>query len=556
LNLKAQTWRLQGVASASVGDATTQYFERSIRTLATVGDACGRADAIEDYTAASWKALGNEPVVHGPLDSPLDGITRKPRRITYHPDQASSLLPETALTPAQAIDAIASLRELASHPEALGQEAFELLLRTDCTSQMALVARRESGAEQVLAIHGAPYEAKGRLPKSLRDGTKMPLGKAQARDLEIVAQPRPHLQAQMTLIAVAKILADALALEKAQREERERAAIWPLDALVEAEHGVFAAANMMELAALARRIAASPVTVLITGETGTGKEVLARLVHAHSPRASGVFIPFNCGSVPKDMLDSQLFGHRRGAFTGALENFPGVIRAAAGGTLFLDEIAELSPDVQPKLLRFLDSKEIHPLGEPKPVTVDVRIVAATNARLEQAVSEGRFREDLFYRLNVMRLAVPPLRERREEIPLLVEHFLSRACTELRKSNVRLSEETMEYLLLYKWPGNVRQLSSEISRLVALAESGAVIMPEHLKAEITAGRRTVPASSRALTPHEVVVRTDQPLTAATEHLERAMIQQALASSKNRNDKAAKLLGLSRKGLYLKRQRLKI
>ncbi|MCA1583216.1 MAG: sigma 54-interacting transcriptional regulator [Acidobacteria bacterium] len=213
-------------------------------------------------------------------------------------------------------------------------------------------------------------------------------------------------------------------------------------------------------------------------------------------------------------------------------------------------------DVQPKLLRFLESGEIHPLGEARPLPIDVRIVAATNANLDVLVSEGRFREDLFYRINVVRLAVPPLRERREEIPLLVEHFIEKYSQEARKAGLRLAEETMEYLALYKWPGNVRQLANELRRMVALAESGAVLMPEHLSREIAASRRTVPASERDLAPIELVVRLDQPLAAATEHLERSIIQHALTTAGGRMDDAARVLGLSRKGLYLKRQRLGI
>ncbi|MFN2444932.1 MAG: sigma 54-interacting transcriptional regulator [Vicinamibacterales bacterium] len=223
------------------------------------------------------------------------------------------------------------------------------------------------------------------------------------------------------------------------------------------------------------------------GETGTGKELLARALHEGSPRRERPFVPFNCTAVAKDMLDAQLFGYRRGSFTGAQEAFPGVIRAAAGGTLFLDEIGEIGLDVQPKLLRFLESGEIHPLGEARPLPIDVRIVAATNANLDVLVSEGRFREDLFYRINVVRLAVPPLRERREEIPLLVEHFIEKYSQEARKAGLRLAEETMEYLALYKWPGNVRQLANELRRMVALAESGTIDedLHERLKRELPA-----------------------------------------------------------------------
>jgi DNA-binding NtrC family response regulator len=360
--------------------------------------------------------------------------------------------------------------------------------------------------------------------------------------------------------AKAVVLADvlrlgraALELERAREEKRNRAALWPAPPVEEQAGALFVAEEMQTLLATARRIAPTTVPVLITGETGTGKEVLARTIHAYSTRSTATFLPFNCSSVPKDMLDSQLFGHRKGSFTGAVENFPGVIRAAAGGTLFLDEIGETTLDVQPKLLRFLESHEVHPIGEVQPVPTDVRVIAATNADLDALVAQGRFREDLFYRLNIVRLHVPPLRERRVEIPTLAHHYLQRHAQEYRKGNLRLAEETMEYLVLYRWPGNVRQLANEMRRLAALAENDAVLMPEHLSPEIAASRRTVPPSERTVDPTELVVRIDQPMPAAVQHLERAMIQHVMQLTGGRMEESAALLGVSRKGLYLKRVR---
>jgi DNA-binding NtrC family response regulator len=313
---------------------------------------------------------------------------------------------------------------------------------------------------------------------------------------------------------------------------------------------------MRNLLGLARRVAKTNVPVLITGETGTGKEVLARTIHAHSDRAKAPFLPFNCSSTPREMLDSQLFGHRRGAFTGATEPFQGVIRSAAGGTLLLDEIGDMGLDVQPKLLRFLEAGEVHPLGEAQPIRADVRVIAATNAPLDALVAEGRFREDLFYRLNIVHLHLPPLRERRVEVPSLAAHYLQKYAREFGKGDLRLAEETMEYLVLYRWPGNIRQLANEMRRMAALAETGAIMMPEHLDAKIAASRRTLPASERTLEPTEVVVRLDQPLPAAVQHVERAMVQYALGKCGGRMEETAAMLGLSRKGLYLKRQRFGI
>jgi DNA-binding NtrC family response regulator len=357
----------------------------------------------------------------------------------------------------------------------------------------------------------------------------------------------------MVLANILRIGRAALELERFRVEERKRAALWPADP-VETEAGaLFLAEEMQDVLATARRVAAANIPVLITGETGTGKEVLARLIHAYSPRGKAAFLPFNCTATPKDMLDSQLFGHRRGSFTGAVDNFPGVIRAAAGGTLFLDEIGETTLDVQPKLLRFLESSEVHPVGETHPVRVDARVIAATNASLESLVSQGRFREDLFYRLNIVPLHLPPLRERRVEIPALANHYLKKFAQENQKGDLRLSEETMEFLVLYRWPGNVRQLANEMRRMAALCEHGAVLMPEHLSSEIAASRRTIPASERQLDATEVVVRLDQPLAAGVGHLERAMIQHAMQQCGGRLEETATMLGISRKGLYLKRQR---
>jgi DNA-binding NtrC family response regulator len=355
-------------------------------------------------------------------------------------------------------------------------------------------------------------------------------------------------------VAVHALAASGRALAAARQEAREREALWPIDNPDDPSPGVFASEQMIDLLRVARKLAATPMTLLLTGETGVGKEVLARVIHEAS-RPGKPFIPFNCSAVPRDMMENQLFGHRRGAYTGADESFLGVIRSAEGGTLFLDEIGEIALDLQPKLLRFLETGEVHPLGEAHPVRTNVRVVAATNRDLGQLARDGRFRDDLFYRLNVP-LHIPPLRERREEIPRLTEHFLERFAREFNKGHLRLADETMEYLVLYGWPGNIRQLMNELRRMAALAESGAVLMPEHLDARILAGRRTRPASERELEPTEVVVRMDQPLSAAIEHLERAMIQHAMRLCGGRIEQVAKMLGLSRKGLYLKRIRLGI
>jgi DNA-binding NtrC family response regulator len=381
----------------------------------------------------------------------------------------------------------------------------------------------------------------------------MPLGSEGGRKVTLTCSVPATVPHAILLADVLRIGRAALTLERFQQEDRNRAALWPADP-VETEAGaLFLAESMQELLATARRVAPATAPVLITGETGTGKEVLARLIHAYSPRAKATFLPFNCTATPRDMLDSQLFGHRRGAFTGAIDHFPGVIRAASGGTLFLDEIGETTSDVQPKLLRFLEAYEVHTIGETQPTRVDVRVIAATNADLDTLVSAGRFREDLYYRLNAVRLHIPPLRDRRVEIPALAHHYLRKFAHENHKGDLRLAEETMEFLVLYRWPGNVRQLANEMRRMAILGEKGAVLMPEHLSPDIAASRRTIPASERTLEPTEVVVRLDQPLPAGVGHVERAMIQYAMKQCGGKMEETAALLGISRKGLYLKRQR---
>jgi len=316
------------------------------------------------------------------------------------------------------------------------------------------------------------------------------------------------------------------------------------------------------------RVAPHNVAVLLTGETGTGKEVLARELHRLSPFVDGPFVAFNCSAVPGDMLASQLFGHKRGAFTGANADSKGVIRSAEGGTLLLDEIGELHLDLQPKLLRFLESGEIHPLGDPFPVTVNVRIVSATNANLEHLVASGRFREDLYYRLNVVPLHLPPLRARREEIPALVTMYLTRFATEMKKGRLVLEDEALEAMLVYRWPGNVRQLINELRRLAALSLPNSTIPRSMLSPAITSRpeadarpeplRESEPGAESALpeppNENEITLRVDRPLAVTIEELERLAVQRALARHGGHVERAARDLGLSRKGLFLKRHRL--
>ena len=425
-----------------------------------------------------------------------------------------------------------------------------MLQDASCAEALALGARSPRGLRLITADGWSDSEALSALRAATADDL-MILGQHRDETWEILARPRPELEHRCTLTAIRKLIATARSLDHYRREEKQRAALWPTEALEADSDSLWVSEQSMELVRIARQVASSPLPILLTGETGTGKEMLARLIHRASNRADKPFVPVNCTAVPHDMLESQLFGHRRGAFTGAESTFSGVIRAGDGGTLFLDEIGDMKLDLQPKLLRFIEEKEVHPLGEPRAVKVDVRIIAATNVNLDALVSEGRFRQDLLYRLKILPLHIPPLRERREEIPALLQHYLQKFGDEQKKGRVTLSDETLEYLLLYSWPGNIRQLANEVRRVIALAEPDATVTPAMLSAEIQASRRTVPAS--APTEPEIRLRLDQPLPAAVDALEQSLVRHALERSNGRVEEAARKLGISRKGLFLKRRR---
>jgi len=447
------------------------------------------------------------------------------------------------------LDDAGILLELSGYPHVLAREAYALLELTGAAEAMAIVARGQNGSRPV-ALHGWTDAQAREAADTPGDRLVVHCGIHRDEAWDIVAQLKPSLNDRCTGIAIRKLVETAVTLDRYRREEKQRAALWPADTL-ETDGGIWVSEQMTELLSLARRIAPADISVLLTGETGTGKEVLARAIHRASGRGSRPFVPFNCTAVPREMLESQLFGYRKGAFTGAHHAFDGVIRAAAGGTLFLDEIAEIGPDLQPKLLRFLETHEVHGLGELQPVKVDVRVIAATNADLEALVAEGKFREDLYYRLNVVRLRLPPLRERREEVPPLVDHYLRTFAEQQKKGRLSLDDETLEYLVLYRWPGNVRQLVNEISRIVAYAEPDSTITPALLSPEVQASRRTIRVMPGE--EPEIRVRLDQPLGDAVDAIERVMVIRALERAHGNYENAARLLGISRKGLFLKRRR---
>jgi two-component system response regulator HupR/HoxA len=314
------------------------------------------------------------------------------------------------------------------------------------------------------------------------------------------------------------------ALRREAAAGREKPASF--DKLVGAETGLRVAVD------LARKILDGDTTVLLLGETGTGKELFAHLIHVNGPRRAKPFVAQSCGALPDTLLESELFGHTRGAFTGATGERKGLFEEADGGTIFLDEVGETSPAMQLRLLRVLQEGEVRRVGGAGTRRVDVRVIAATNADLEADVAAGRFRRDLFYRLNVFPVRLPPLRERTEDIPALADHFLRQACRRARRAVPAVGPEALPLLRGYPWPGNVRELENEIERAVALADDGRPLGPKHLSDRIATGAGAPPSL--------------QTLNEAVEALKRRMLEDALRECGSKTQ-AAERLGLTRQSL---------
>ena len=316
-----------------------------------------------------------------------------------------------------------------------------------------------------------------------------------------------------------------------------------------------AAASMQEVFRAIGRLSRSNITVLINGESGTGKELVAHALHKHSPRADKPFIALNTAAIPRDLLESELFGHEKGAFTGAQGARQGRFEQADGGTLFLDEIGDMPAELQTRLLRVLQDGTFYRVGGHNPIKVDVRIIAATHQDLEERVSAGLFREDLFHRLNVIRIHIPPLRERIEDIPLLAEHFLADAAAELNVEKKKLARDTAEYMSKLAWPGNVRQLQN-VCRWLTVMSPGQVINIEDLPPELQTNKSELNTQGdwlemlRRWAERQLAQGDMGLLERATPQFERVMIETALRKSGGRRQDAAKLLGWGRNTLTRK------
>ena len=339
-----------------------------------------------------------------------------------------------------------------------------------------------------------------------------------------------------------------LTLRKAEEREKLRREVTRLRKRVKADQRypeiVAKSAGMREALELSTKVAQHPSTVLVTGESGTGKELIARLTHTAGPRASQAFVPINCGAIPENLLESELFGHVKGAFTGAHVDRAGLFEEADGGTLFLDEIGELPSQLQVKLLRALQEGEIRRVGDSgAPRKVDVRIIAATARDLEQEVREGTFRSDLYYRINVVRIHIPPLRQRTEDIPFLTRHFIDRFAKQLGINVSGFEPSAMKLLLAHPWYGNVRQLENVVERAMVLSE-GPTVRPEDLPDFIRHPETAVEGPLESLPADELSIKKQ------TAELERRLIARALQVTDGNRTKAAELLDLSYRALLYK------
>ena len=414
------------------------------------------------------------------------------------------------------------------------------------------IAEAESQVSRVLAKPDEWPEARAgdrtlclvlAAPLASREGVAIygrcvrPLDERQAKELRIITE-------------VAQLSHAHARLREATRQSSASESLATSVASAALPGMIFVSRGMSEVARAVDRVKDSESTVLVVGESGTGKELVARAIHRRGRRANAPFIPFNCTAAPADLIESLLFGHRKGSFTGAHADHEGLVRAAEGGTLFLDEIGDLPLALQPKLLRFLQEGEVHVLGEKSPRKVNVRVVAATHKDLERDVREGRFREDLYYRVAALTLRVPPLRERPDDVAALISHFLSHYARRNDRAVEGITAEAIQVLQAYPWPGNARELAAEIERLVLYADEGQTITAADISPRINPAQS--PAGHAGDAAHKAL-----PLENMLDDFERRVITETLRLNDYNVARAATALGLgSRQTLYKKLKRLAI
>jgi transcriptional regulator with PAS, ATPase and Fis domain/tetratricopeptide (TPR) repeat protein len=583
LNFTGEAHRLNGMLDMARGDAgsAAQHFGSSVSIFDMLGDRYRAARAHLELGRAYAIIRPERAGEH--LSRALNTFRDLGARIDL--TRAEEELRELARATPERIQEQSALTQLLTLRLAEAVASRELLLR-----ELAAVMRQETGAQRVIitergernepkvvvATGCAPVEAekiaveldsieddsaRDRYCKK-HDAEVILLRSSNAPEAKMYLSPRnrsklPAGVSLEPLLRVVELGMDVCALRAGAQKSGTTEHSDELTGTSLMPGFIHSSPAMTQLVEEVHKIRSSDVTVLVTGESGTGKELVARAIHAISSRRAKVFVPFNCTAVPKELSEGYLFGYRRGAFTGAVNDSHGVIRTAAGGTLFLDEIGDLPLDVQPKLLRFLQEGEIQPLGEQRPAKVDVRIIAATNTDLEDMVAQGRFREDLYYRLNVIRLRVPPLRERRSEIPTIVNYYVNHYSAKFGRKDIQITPQAVDLLMVSDWPGNVRQLCNEIQRTVARAEDGTVITPEQLSPELKrTSSPTTPSGAASITslpPSNLQTTGTGTLAEALAEVERRMISDALRRHGGNISRAARELGLTRRGLYLKLER---
>ncbi len=426
--------------------------------------------------------------------------------------------------------------------EALGERGFETKAVT--TVEEALTCLRTSAFDVIITDLDTPGADGLTLSRRVSEDVGLPviLMVADADLDNAIAAIRADVYDFLTKPCDVKTI--AIAVERALRDRSLAAEVLRLREEVilqpDADSMVGESKPMQALKDLVRRVAPADVSVLITGESGTGKELVARALHECSDRKDKPFVAVNCAAVPEQLLESELFGVVKGAFTDARADKSGLLRKASGGTLFLDEVGEMSPDMQSKLLRVLQERRVRPVGATQDVEFDVRLVTATNRDLEDEIDGGGFREDLFYRINVIQIAVPPLRNRGGDILLLAQHFIEASAKRMRRAVSGMNEAAAAMLLAYDWPGNVRELENYMERGVTLARYD-MLTPDDLPKRVTR-RRPVQA-----------IETDEVELLSIEELERRHIQRVLTATEGNKSKAARILGVDRRTLYRKAER---
>ncbi len=579
LALAGNMLRVQGMLALANNDHSqaVQSFGRSLSIFEMLGDVYRSARAHYWQGCAYAKSQPERAQQH--LTQASTSLQKLGARLALAEAQAA--LGALQQAPLVRPDEVVSLFQLLTLRLSEATASRELLLR-----ELAAVLREETAAQRILILEPAPHslsptrqkimlahgwsEAEGtRLSAAYdqlsdeyspeqfaldHDLTLIHLQPARALPATVLIAPRGADQLPYGLSLRSLLRVVELGLSACAWHEKDAEATNPQAQASQAAANlmpgfIHSSPQMLRLVDEIHKIRSSDVTALVTGESGTGKELVARAIHALSSRRAKVFVPFNCTAVPKELSDAFLFGYKRGAFTGAIADSAGVIRAATGGTLFLDEVGDLPLEIQPKLLRFLQEGEIQPLGEQRPIKVDVRVIAATNSDLEEMVAAGQFREDLYYRLNVIRLQVPPLRERRSEIPAIVNYYIKHYAEKFGRREIQISPPALDLLTVYDWPGNVRQVTNEIQRLVARLEDGTMIAPEHLSPELRRQNVFAPSSLTSEMRNHFPSQSDDNLTLieAVDQFKQALLYERLRKNNGNVSRTARELGMTRRGL---------